>query len=136
MFAGSIEDRTLIRERYGAYSDAVFQQDAEAWLANFSDAAVWEIFGKKIQGKSMLKAQWDGLWKNLERMAFFSEIGSIVAHDNSATARLYCREILLLKTGSVKKITGCYEDELIKVNGVWLYSRRCYSVLINEAGPS
>ena len=54
MFAGSIEDRTLIRERYGAYSDAVFQQDAEAWLANFSDAAVWEIFGKKIQGQSAM----------------------------------------------------------------------------------
>lgn len=67
-------------------------------------------------------------------MVFFLEIGFIVVYDNSVIVCLYCWEIFLFKIGSVKKIIGCYEDELIKVNGVWFYFRWCYFVLINEVG--
>lgn len=134
MFEGPFEDRLLIRERYGAYSDSAFRQDVDAWLANWTDNGIWVIFGQEIRGKEALRAQWDSTWRELECMGFFSEIGAISVKGDTASARSYCREIVLLKTGEVMKVVGCYEDELVKDSGVWLFARRDYSVLIHESG--
>lgn len=133
MFTGPLEDRLLIRERYGAYSDSVFQRDVDAWLTNWNEAGVWDIFGAQHRGKDRLRAQWESTWNALQNMAFFAEIGSINITGNTATARSYCREIVVLKSGQIIKVVGCYEDELVKEYDQWLFALRKYSVLINES---
>ena len=77
MFKGLLEDRILIRERYNTYSDAVFKNDVESWLANYTDNGVWEIANEKHQGKGALREKWELLWAGIDSMAFFTEIGSI-----------------------------------------------------------
>lgn len=133
MFTGPLEDRLIIRERYGAYCDAVFQGDVDAWLANWSHDGVWDIFGKQHRGKTELRSQWDATWGALNNMAFFAEIGSLEVSGSRASARSYCREIVVLTSGQIIKVVGCYEDELVKLNDEWLFALRKYSVLINEA---
>ena len=44
-YEGPIEDRLAIRERIEAYSDAVFRHDADAWIANWCEDAVWSLPG-------------------------------------------------------------------------------------------
>lgn len=132
MFEGPLEDRILIRERYGAYSDAVFQRNNHAWLACWHDDGVWDIFEREITGKDALLAQWDETWSALERMAFFSEIGAIEVRGDRASARSYCREIVVLKGGDILKVAAHYADELLKEDGAWLFARRQYSILIRE----
>jgi ketosteroid isomerase-like protein len=132
MFTGSFEDRLLIRERYGAYSDAVFRRDVEAWLTNWTEDCVWAVFATEHRGRSALRAQWDAVWSSLSSMAFFAEIGAIEVDGDRAAARCYTREILCPKAGGVPKVVGAYADELVRENGVWLFSRRSYSVLIDE----
>lgn len=136
MFQGSLQDRILIRERYGAYSDAVFRQDVDAWLANYSEEGVWEIHGKAHRGKTELRAKWESLWAMLDKMAFFTEIGAIAVEGDSASARSYCREIVSLKNGQTMKVVGFYEDELIRRNDNWLFSKRHYTPLLNESAPA
>jgi len=134
-FEGPIEDRLLIRERIGAYSDTAFQCDREAWLANWTDDCIWNTLGQEFRGKSQLRDQWAKIWESLEKMAFFTEIGAIEVHGKAANARCYCREILFLRDGSVRKLVGQYDDALVRDNGVWLFARRSYKLLMSEGGP-
>ena len=133
MFVGSFEDRMLIRERYGAYSDAVFRADVDAWLGNWVEDCVWRVFGTEHRGHRALRAQWESIWGTLKTMAFFAEIGAIEVDGDQASARCYTREILSLEAGGVPKVVGAYADELVRENGVWLFARRTYSVLIDES---
>lgn len=126
------QDRLLIRERYSAYSDSAFQQDMDAWLANWTDDGIWFVFGKEICGKQALTQQWQTLWADIRKMAFFSEIGAMHISDNQASVRSYCREIVVLKSGDVIKVVAQYDDILIKQHDQWLFKERRYSVLIHE----
>ena len=134
MFKGLLEDRILIRERYNTYSDAVFKNDVESWLANYTDNGVWEIANEKHQGKGALREKWELLWAGIDSMAFFTEIGSIEVEDNRAAARCYCHEIVSLKSGKIMKVVGLYEDELVKLQDNWLFQNRRYRALMHEAG--
>lgn len=135
-FSGPLEDRQLIRERMGAYSDATFRGDVEAWLACWTEDAVRAQTGAEHRGKPALRAMWEQVWGMLDKMAFFTEIGAIEAQDDRATARCYCREILFLKGGEVRKVVGVYDDELVRENGVWLFARREYRLLMDEGATA
>jgi uncharacterized protein (TIGR02246 family) len=131
-FSGPLADRQLIRELFGAYSDATFQRDMDAWLACYAEDGVWVMMGRDIAGKPALRAQWEKLWSTIDRMAFFSEIGAIKVDGNRAETRCYCREIMHYKNGTTLKVVGMYEDELIRIDGDWRFARRNYQLLSNE----
>ena len=131
-FSGPLHDRLLIRERFGAYSDSIFQSDVEAWLANWAEDGAWTLFNKEIRGKSALRARWDRLWSTLSKVTFFTEIGFIEVAGERAKARSYCREILHFRDGVPQKVVGMYEDELVRTNGIWLFARRNYQLLADE----
>ena len=132
-FAGSLEDRQLIRERIDAYADAAFRKDQDAWLANWSEQCVWKVFGAEVRGKEAMRAQWAQIWTMFEHMAFFTQLGAIEVDGDRAKVRSYCREILRLKDGGVRKVVGAYDDEMVRENGAWLFARRDYQVLMNES---
>src|ERR1700740_933043 len=119
-FEGPFEDRLLIRQRVGAYSDATVRSDVEAWLACWTEDGVRSQAAAEHRGKAALRSMWERVWGTLETMAFFAEIGAIEAHEDRATARCYCREILFLKGGGVRKVVGVYDDELRREGGVSL----------------
>ena len=126
-------DRILIRERYGHYSDAVFQQDKSAWLDCYADDGSWLVLGKHVKGKEQLSQTWGELWHNIETMAFFSEVGAIELDGETAKVRSYCREIVRLKSGDIFKVVAQYSDDLIKTAGNWRFLVRDYKVLIKES---
>jgi ketosteroid isomerase-like protein len=131
-----LEDRALIRERMGAYSDAVFQRDSELWLANWIEDCAWHTLSQEFRGKVELRDQWAKIWESLEKMTFFTEVGGIEVLGEKARARSYCREILFLKDGSVRKVVGQYDDVLVRENGVWLFATRRYKLLMSEGGAA
>ncbi|CAN7604379.1 nuclear transport factor 2 family protein [Phenylobacterium sp. LjRoot219] len=137
-FEGPLEHRQLIRERFGAYSDAVFRGDVAGYLDCWAEDGVRVWAGREVQGKAALRAQWEKIWEGLEKMAFFAEIGAIEVRGERATARCYCREILVLKGGAVRKVVGVYDDELVRDGGVWLFARRTYQLFMDEGaiGPA
>ena len=72
----------------------------------------------------------------MEKMAFFTEFGAIEVDGDHARARCYCREILLLKDGAVRKLVGAYEDELVRRGGDWLFASRRYTLFLDEPSVS
>jgi ketosteroid isomerase-like protein len=132
-FIGPFEDRMLIRERYGAYGDAVFRADIDGYLACWAEGGVRISRGSELIGKDALRAHWAETWNYLEKMTFFTEIGAIEADGDHAAGRCYCREILMLKGGALRKVVGVYDDALVRDGGVWLFARREYQLFMDEA---
>lgn len=135
MFTGPAEDRLKIRERLDSYSDAVCRQDLADYLACWTEDGERLGEGGECRGIEALRTHWDGIWQALERMAFLTQIGAIEVDGNRARTRSYCREILLFKNGATHRLVGVYEDELHRVDGTWLFSRRNYRVFLREQQP-
>jgi ketosteroid isomerase-like protein len=127
-----MEDRLLIRELYGAYSDATCQADADAWLALWTADGVRSQDGREVTGHDELRQFWAMIFGAVKRMAFFTELGAVDVTADRATARCYCREIVTLKSGELIKIVGIYDDQLARVDGSWRFARRDYQVFIDE----
>jgi uncharacterized protein (TIGR02246 family) len=134
MFEGPLEDRLAIRERVEAYSDAVFRRDAEDWIANWSDDAVWSLPGFEVSGRESIKAAWLQAMAAFPLAAFFASPGAITVRGDRAEARVYTQEVLTLAGGGLRRIVGAYDDELVKADGRWLFSRRAYRILHDETG--
>ena len=133
-FEGPLEDRLAIRERIEAYGDAVFRHDADAWIACWSQDAVWRMPGLEVAGKAGIQAAWEGAMAAFTLAAFFSTPGSIRVSGAAAEARVYTQEALILSDGGTRQIIGAYDDRLIRVQGAWLFSARTYAILHDSKG--
>jgi ketosteroid isomerase-like protein len=127
-FSGRAEDKQLIRERFEIYSDAVIRQDLDTYLACWAHNCRRTGAGGACEGKDELRAHWHGIFDTLEQMVFFTQMGSLSVDGDSATARSYCLEILKLNDGQTRQLVGEYDDELVRVDGDWLFSHRHYRV--------
>lgn len=127
-----MEHRLAIRELYGAYADSAFRADRDAWLDCWSDDCVWTTEFGEVSGKPSLDEQWDVIWQTFRSMGFFSEVGSIVVDGDHAKGRAYCREILDLGDGRIRKLVGAYDDDLVREDGHWRFAKRVYTVMIAE----
>lgn len=132
MFTGPAEDRLEIRERLDSYCDAVCRKDLADYLACWTADGERLGEGGECHGAEELRTHWDGIWHALERMAFLTQVGAIEVDGDRAHARSYCREILQFKDGATQQLVGRYDDELRRVDGTWLFSRRHYRVLLGD----
>lgn len=133
MPADPIEDRLAIRERIEAYADAVFRRDADAWIANWCDDAVWRLPGAEFRGQAQIRAAWSQAMEGFAVAGFFATPGPIRIDGGSATARVYTQEILVDHQGKVLRVVGVYDDRLTRSGGTWLFAERAYTVLHSEA---
>ena len=131
-YTGSLEDRAAIRELHETYADAGFRADIPQWLDCFVDDCTWVTPYGEVHGKEQLKATWDQIFSNLGALGFFTVMGSIEVDGDLATDRAYIREVFLAKDGSIEKLVGRYDSQLVRENGAWKFKRRDYSVLIRE----
>ena len=131
-FTGSLEDRLLIRELYGRYADASWRGDREDWVSCFTDGGRWTSHLFDCTGKDELRETWDELWADWSHVAFLSEIGSIEVDGDTARTRSYAREIVQFRNGGIFKLAGHYQDELVRLDGVWFFSSRAYTATIME----
>ncbi|KUI18438.1 hypothetical protein AU191_04185 [Mycolicibacterium acapulense] len=127
-FSGHAEDRQLIRERLEIYSDAVMRKDLDAYLACWTEDGRRTGSGGECRGKSELRDHWDGIFGAIEQMAFFTQMASLTVCDDRADARSYCLEVMKLRDQPDRQLVGEYVDELMRVDGNWLFAHRHYRV--------
>ena len=129
---GSFEDRMLVREAYGLYALASCEPDVEAWLDLWTEDAQWNSHLFKRRGRDDLREQWHELWANFDKVGFLSEVGPVQVSGNLARARSVAREVIRLADGSIFKLIGIYDDELVRSGETWLFARRDYTPLVEE----
>lgn len=128
MFTGPIEDRLAIRELHDIYSDAVMRQDPKDWGATWTQDAHWDLMGTPVDGREAIVGLWTQAMGAFEAVSFLSVPASVEIDGDHATGRCQTHEILLMLDGTSRIVGGRYDDEFVKVNGQWLYSKRVFKI--------
>lgn len=133
----SIKDELEIRALADKFSDAANRVDGEAFEALWATDCIWKIGppinmefkDKKNMGSSVTHML--GLWD------FFVQLtgpGIIEVNGDKATARFYVNEIARKaddKSGNYN--LSMYDDELVKENGQWVFQKRTYHTIYQDA---
>lgn len=139
-FTGPIEDRILIRELIETYAHGVMTKDAELWAGCWAEDAYWALpewpdLGG-FTGKTAIVAGWVesmkayGLDGCTKPMVYVATPGSIMVEGDRAAAISYTSEIFDdPATGETKRVRGRYADELARIDGRWLFTRREYRIM-------
>ncbi len=140
-FTGPWQDRLAIRELIDAYSDAVMVRDADAWGETWAKDAYWSLpefpGHEQFIGREAIVAGWGVSMTMYASMTDFSLPmiyqalpGAIEVAGDRATSRVYTSEIYRdPATGIEHRIRGRYDDELRRIDGRWLFTRRDYRVI-------
>jgi hypothetical protein len=132
-----VKDEMEIRALADKFSDAANRKDGAMFESLWAKEGVWKI-GSPINVEFMGKANMGssvthmlGLWD------FFVQLtgpGVIMIDGDKATARFYVNEIARKtddKSGNYN--LSQYEDELIKEDGKWVFAKRTYNTIYQEA---
>lgn len=142
-FTGPIADRIEIRELIETYADAVMRGDAEEWGTVWAEDAYWELpeypGHEGFQGRAAIVEGWSwsmGIYgwphktTGVPVMIYVSTPGAINVDGDRATARVYSSEIYRdPDSGKEIRTRGQYDDELARIDGKWLFTRRSYRAL-------
>ncbi len=132
-FDGPLEDRLAIRELVTAYGDAVTRHDAADWGALWAEDAVWslpELPGmENLSGRAAIVAAWIEAMKGFPFQVNIQTPADTRVSGNRATGRTYTCELVKDTEGKRARWTGLYEDEYVKRDGRWLFSKRVYRIL-------
>ncbi|MEO0440107.1 MAG: nuclear transport factor 2 family protein [Pseudomonadota bacterium] len=133
MFSGPIEDRLAIRELHDSYCDAVLRKDPDDWGALWTEDAVWSLMGTEVVGRENIVNLWNGAMSAFDAVSFLGIPGSLEITGDTATGCYQTHEILVEK-GEPRIAGGRYDDEFVKIDGQWLYSKRIFNVVAQLGG--
>lgn len=133
MFSGPIEDRLAIRELHDSYCDAVLRTDPDDWGALWTEDAVWSLMGTEVVGRENIVNLWNGAMSAFDAVSFLGIPGSLEITGDTATGRYQTHEILV-ENGEPRIAGGRYDDEFVKIDGQWLYSKRIFNVVAQMGG--
>jgi ketosteroid isomerase-like protein len=142
------EDRAKIEDLQARYLFALDFRDADAYAATFTEDGVLDYGAGKIKGRQAIREMVAGLRANAERQqaedksglrpaAGRHNISNIVVDidGDKATGTAYWFHMGNANPQRAAQVNsfGHYEDELVKVNGEWLFSlRKIYNEQIAE----
>lgn len=133
MFSGPMEDRLAIRELHDAYCDAVLRKDPADWGALWTEDAVWSLMGTEVIGRENIVNLWNGAMSQFDAVSFLGIPGSLTVTGDTASGRYQTHEILV-EQGEPRIAGGRYDDEMVKIDGQWLYSKRIFNVVAQLGG--
>ena len=137
--SGYAEDRALIEDLQARYMFALDFRDADAYASTFSNDGVLDYGAGEIRGRDAIRNFIIESRKNAEAQAAKDTSGLrpaagrhnianivIKIDGNRAVGRAYWFHMgnNNPKRTAVLDSFGHYEDEMIKVNGKWLFSKR------------
>ena len=128
MKPSSFEDKLAIEERIAIYNQAIDQGRFADFLACWCEDGVFDGLGGPYVGKAAIRKFTDGYDAQyrlrLNGLKHFTvNILSRVEGD-TATSSSHLQLVTTGAKGAHILFTGRYEDELRRVDGQWLFSRR------------
>jgi ketosteroid isomerase-like protein len=155
--ADSMQDRVAIEQVWAKYAQALDTADPELYASLFTSDAYLEVDGKPFKGRDAIQAMIRDIRHKLQvdkvppdaHGRRFGPIRHLLSNlsvelkGDHATSESYWTEIIsngknaqgVGNPPAVLKM-GRYEDELVKQNGKWLYSRRIISGDLQMPRPS
>lgn len=135
-----LQDEYAIRKLAEQYSDAANRVDAALFRSLWIEDATWIIgppINRQFVGLDNIVNAFSHLLSSWDFFVQLSTSANIQVHGDTATANFYVNEIARGQpdgTNSNYNLSR-YTDELIRVNGHWLFRKRDYRVLYLDQTP-
>lgn len=129
------DDETAIRALVHRYTMAIADRDAEAWASTWADDGVWDMAGRRSEGRDVVRAVWEAA------MARFTEVGHVArcqdvsVDGDAATGTWIVEERTIDADGNEFAFTAEYHDRYRRTDGGWRFAERRL-VLSGEQGLS
>ena len=127
------EDTLKIQQLYAKYSDAIMRFDTEAFGALWAEDGFWFLLGKEYKGKETIIQAYSNTVAAADFVMHLAISPVILLNGDKAKVRSQVQEIVHFSGGGAVIILGNYNDELVKVDGEWLFADRRISV--RYSGP-
>jgi uncharacterized protein (TIGR02246 family) len=124
-----MEDRLAIRELHETYADAVVRHSAEDWAKVWTQDAHWDLMGMAVDGRDAIVELWNGAMSALDGVSFHCVPCMIAVDGDRATGRCQTQEFMKFKDGNTRAVGGLYEDEMVKIDGRWFYTKRVFRII-------
>ena len=135
-FSGPIEDRLAIRELMDIYSDAVNQRYTALWASTWAEDSSWKLpvipGMENVVGKENIVNAWQAGMAMFPFIFMSISVGDIQVNGNTATVRAYTTEVGTTLDGTEIRPRGQYDDQLVKIDGQWLFKERIFHSLYGE----
>lgn len=129
-FTGPLEDRIAIQELVAEYGDAVSRRDKAGFAGTWAENAEWRLpWLEPVHGRKAIADVWEAQMSNYPFHNFRGYLGSIEIQGDRATGRLWTSELVQNVHGKSGVVTGLYEDEFVKRNGKWYFSKKQFTPL-------
>jgi len=124
-----VADELAIRSLAYAFCDAANRRDTVEFELVWDENGIWEIgapLHSVATGATEITAHLLELLKPFEFFVQQVHSGVVAIHGNSATARWWVQETARALGGQPYDNHAIYEDELVKRDGTWRFTRRSY----------
>lgn len=117
------DDRVEIQELANRYSCAMDCNDMDAWISTWAPDGVWIGGVGTYRGTDELLQLLPDLGARVQGKRHI--ITNHVVSGTQSMAKLECYLLVVeAKVGGSSTVTGTYADELVKVDGRWVFSKR------------
>ncbi len=123
-------DELAVRTLVARYADAVCRHDVPAWRATWAEDGEWELLGQTLRGREEAVAYYERVVSGLEAVVQHAH-GGIIEFESvdAASGRWSITEHARMESGVPLFTVGLYEDDYVRVDGQWLFSRRVFRSL-------
>ena len=116
-----------IKDLLNLYADAVCRQDADQWIATWSESGTWDLgHGEPVSGKGPLKTFWISSMSRFDTVihTYSNNISELDADSGTGFGRAYVTEWLKPAEGETLVLHGFYDDLYVFENDKWLFRER------------
>lgn len=117
------DDRLEIQELANRYSCAMDCNDMDAWISTWAPDGVWIGGAGTYRGTEELLRLLPDLGARVQGKRHI--ITNHIVTGSASEARLTCYLLVVeAKIGGSSTVTGVYTDDLVKLDGKWVFSKR------------
>lgn len=108
-----------IRQLYARFIDAVWRQDAEAFVDCFTEDGEWKVGGMHMHGREEIGPTFSKLLGLNDRVLILPGLPILEIDGSEAVARIQSTEMSKLPDGSSVMTIGVFYDRLKEEAGKW-----------------
>ncbi|MEN3950290.1 nuclear transport factor 2 family protein [Iodidimonas sp. SYSU 1G8] len=111
------------------YADAVMRHNGDDWSACWAKDGEWYLREEPVKGRESIRKIWEQAMAGFPFAVFLVQPAIVEVNGDTGTSRSYVTEILGTPDGNSFRVYGCYNDEVVREDGKWVFKSRRYARL-------